>query len=423
MITFWIFAIAMIVIALIFLLRPLFLEINKNDIDRAAQNVAITKERLAELKLEFEQETITKEEYEQTKEELEQALLNDVEESVVKSKSTSNESFTRLTRYFFIVSVPVLAIIFYSYLGQPELIDRVNKQAAAPAGHDSAAEGKMGSVEEMVEKLAAKMKNEPDNAEGWFMLGRSYMSMGRYKEAVDALEKTNKLVPDNHVVMLRYADALTMLRGGRLSGKPFELIQRAIEIKPDDPTGLWLLGMGYEEKGEYKKAISYWNLLISLLKDNKSIDEVNKLIRATKKKAGISLSETNLPETSRSNKSADKKSNISLKVSVAIDNSQLKNVSMEDTVFIFAKAVNGPPMPLAVARKKVKDLPLEVTLDDTMAMIPSMKISGFINVKVSARVSKSGQPQAQPGDVQSETYIVESSRKEVIELRINKAVP
>lgn len=102
MIMFWVFAIAMVVVALVFLLRPLLLELNKNDIDRAAQNVAITKERLAELQLEFEQETITKEEYEQTKEELEQALLNDVEESVVKSKSTSNESFSRLTRYFLI---------------------------------------------------------------------------------------------------------------------------------------------------------------------------------------------------------------------------------------------------------------------------------------------------------------------------------
>ena len=418
MIMFWVFAIAMVVVALVFILRPLLLELNKNDIDRAAQNVAITKERINELKIELEQDTITQAEYEQTKEELEQALLNDVEESKVKLKSISNASYTRFTRYVLIVSVPVLAVVFYTFLGTPDLIEGGEKQAAAPAGHSSSSNGKQASVEEMVEKLAAKMKNEPDNAEGWFMLGRSYMSMGRYKDAVDALEKTNKLRPDNHVVMLRYADALTMLRGGRLSGKPFELIKRAIEIKPDDPTGLWLLGMGYEEKGEYKKAISYWNLLISVLKDNKSIDEVNKLIRVAKKKAGISLS-----ETSGSNKPAAIKSNISLKVSVAIDNSQLKNVSMEDTVFVFAKAVNGPPMPLAVVRKKVKDLPIVVTLDDTMAMIPSMKISGFMNVKVSARVSKSGQPQAQPGDIQSETHIVESSQKEIIELRIDKAVP
>ena len=423
MITFWIFAIAMVIVALIFLLRPLLLELTKSDIDRAAQNVAITKERLNELKIEFEQGTITKEEYEQTKEELEQALLNDVEESAVKSKSSSNESFTRLTRYFLIFSVPVLAISFYVYLGQPDLIEGAKKQAAAPAGHDTTANGKRASVEEMVEKLAARMKEQPDNAEGWYMLGRSYMSMGRYQEAVAALEKTNKLVPDNYAVMLRYADALTMLRGGRISGKPFELIKKAVEIKPDDTTGLWLLGMGYEEKGEYKKAISYWQQLIPLLKDNKSTDEVNKLIRAAKKKSGINLTDSSSVTASSVNKLSDSKSNASLKISVSINKSRLKNVSMEDIVFVFAKAVNGPPMPLAVARKKVKDLPLVVTLDDTMAMIPSMKMSNFTNVQISARVSKSGQPRAQSGDVQSEILIVKSSQKETIKLMINKILP
>lgn len=181
--------------------------------------------------------------------------------------------------------------------------------------------------------------------------------------------------------------------------------------------------MSYEEKGEYKKAISYWNLLIPLLKDNKSIDEVNKLIRAAKKKAGIALAETSLSETSSSNKSSIKISNVSLKVSVSIDKSLLKNLSQDDIVFVFAKAVNGPPMPLAVARKKVKDLPLVITLDDTMAMVPSMKISNFANVQVIARVSKSGQPRARSGDVQSEKQIVESNLKKIIKLVINKVVP
>ena len=415
MITFWVFAVAMVIIALIFILRPLLFELNKNDVDRSAQNVAITKERLNELKIELEQETITKEEYDQTKEELEQALLNDVEESTIKSNSSSNKSFARFTRYVLIFTVPVLAVVFYTYLGQPDLIEGAKKQAAAPAGHSATAKGRMGSVEEMVEKLAAKMKDKPDNAEGWFMLGRSYMSMGRYKEAVDALEKTNNLVPNNPVVMLRYADALTMLRGGRLSGKPFELIKKAVEIKPDDQTGLWLLGLGYEEKGEYKKAISYWNLLIPLLKDNKSIDEVNKLIRSAKKKAGINLSEVNQLEV--------KKVQARLKVSVGIDSDLLKNVSMDDTVFIFAKAVSGPPMPLAVVRKQVKDLPIQVSLDDSMAMIPSMKLSNFSRVQVSARVSKSGQPGAQSGDIQSEAYVVESNQTKIIKLVISNIVP
>ena len=419
MITFWIFAVAMVIVALIFLLRPFFLDMKKDEIERSALNVSITKERLSELEAELEQDTISQSEYEQTREELEQALLYDVEQETINIRKVNSESYNRFTRIALIISVPVFAISLYAYLGQPGLIEGGKKQAAAPAGHaTSNGASKLGTVEEMVEKLAAKLKENPNNAEGWFMLARSYMSMNRYKEAVVALEKTNQLIPDNPVVMLRYADALTMLRGGKISGKPFDLIKRAVAIKPDDPTGLWLIGMGYEEQGEYQKAISYWNLLLPLVKDEKSTDEVKALIRRARTKAGISIAESSAPATIAS----EKKEVTSLKVSVSIDKNQLKNVSMDDTVFIFAKANSGPPMPLAVVRKKVKDLPVEVMLDDTMAMIPSMKISNFTTVQVSARISKSGQPRAQSGDVESEYRIVKSNQKEIIRLTISKAI-
>ncbi len=418
MITFWIFAIAMVIIALIFLLRPLIIELNKSDIDRTAQNVAITKERLNELKTELEQGSISQIEYDQTKEELEQSLLNDVEESSGNINSVNNQSYNRFSRYILIFSVPVFAISLYAFLGQPDLIEGGKTQAAAPAGHASSnGASNLGSIEQMVEKLAARLKEKPDNAEGWFMLGRSYMSMNRYKEAVDALAKTNQLIPNNPVVMLRYADALTMLRGGRISGEPFDLIKRAVEIKPDDPTGLWLLGMGYEEQGEHQKAIYYWTLLLPFLKDDKPINEVNSLIRQAKSKAGISTAE-------KSNVIVkEKKLTASIKVIVSIDKSRLKDVSMDDIVFIFAKAKNGPPMPLAAVRKQVKDLPIEVILDDSMAMMPTMKLSSFKQVEIIARISKSGSAKAQSGDLQSDSHIASAGQKETVKLRINKYLP
>ena len=399
MITFWIFAVVMMLIALVFLLRPLLLELNKKDVDRSAQNVAITKERLDELKTELEQGTISQAEFEQTKDELEHTLINDVEESFIKSSAANNKYFTRLARYILILGIPVISVGFYSYLGQPALIEGAKKHTAVPVGHASGEKNKeLPSVEEMVARLVEKLKETPDNAEGWFMLARSYMSMNRYKEAIAALEKTNKLNPDNPTVMLRYADALIMQNGGKISGKPFDLIKRAVEIKPDHPTGLWLIGMGYEEQGEYQKAISYWNLLLPLLKDNQSIDEVNNLIRSAKSKVGISMSENSTVAVARSKKKAE----ISLKVKVSLAQSMLNKVSIDDTVFIFAKAVSGPPMPLAVVRKQVKDLPLQVTLDDSMAMLPDMKLSSFDKVNVTARVSISGKPLLQKGDLYSE---------------------
>lgn len=422
MVTFWIFALAMVIIALVFLLRPLLIDSKRDVTSRAAQNVAITKERLNELRIELKQETISQAEYEQTKAELEQALLNDVEATTENDKSVNEKPYNKIVRYIVMLSVPLIAVSLYTYLGQPDLIEGGKKQTAkAPAGHGSANDaGRLGTVEQMVEKLAAKLKENPNNAEGWFMLARSYMSMNRYKEAVVALEKTNQLIPNNPTVMLRYADALTMLHGGKISGKPFDLIKRAVAIKPDDPTGLWLIGMGYEEQGDYNKAISYWNLLLPLVNDDKSITEVQNLIRRAKSKAGINTAEEKNTQTTKPVKQSVA---ISLKVNVTIDKNMLSRVSATDTLFIFAKAVNGPPMPLAVVRKQVKDLPLQVTLDDSMAMIPSMKISNFSRVQVSARVSKSGQPRAQSGDVESETYTVESNKKETVKLMINKMVP
>lgn len=424
MITFWILAIAMILIALVFLIRPLRSDSKQNDIDRTAQNVQIAKERLNELKLELTEGAINQSEFEQTQQELEQSLLIDVEQSSSDGiKTVDTQSLNRVAQLVLILSVPILAIGFYAYLGQPDLLDGAQKQAAAPgAGHSSSnGETKLGSVEDMVDELAAKMKEQPDNAEGWFMLARSYMSLKRYKEAVAALEKTNQLVPNNPVIMLRYADALTMLRGGQISGKPFELIKRAVEISPDDPTGLWLLGMGYEEQGAYRKAVSYWNKLLPLLEDEKSKDEVHKLISRAKRKAGINAS-AKAPAPGKT-ATAEKELIKRVTVNVSLDKSKLSNVSRDDTVYIFARALQGPPMPLAVVRKQVKDLPLEVVLDDSMAMTPTMKLSSFNQVQIVARVSKSGIAKAQSGDLESEVSVASAGQEEKVKLVINKLVP
>lgn len=421
MIMFWVLAISLVIVALFFLVRPFFTETKKDEVERSALNVKITKERILELEVELEQATISKKEYEQTREELEQALLNDLEQETHTSTELNKGDYNKFTRIIFIVCVPVFAISLYLYLGQPELIEGGKKQTTTSAGHGSNGKTNIGTIEQMIEKLAARLKEDPNNAEGWFMLGRSYMSINRYKEAVDALEKTNQLVPNNPTVMLRYADALTMLKGGQISGKPFDLIKKAVAIKPDDQTGLWLLGMGYEEQGEYEKAISYWNLLLPLLKDESSIVEVNNLIRQAKRKAGIDITASVQSKSQTPN--INKKSGSRLSVSVTIDKSVLKNTSANDVVFIFAKALTGPPMPLAIVRKQVKDLPLQVVLDDTMAMTPTMKLSNFNKVQVLARISKSGTAKSQSGDLESDTQVVSVNKKDKINLSINKLIP
>jgi len=271
-------------------------------------------------------------------------------------------------------------------------------------------------MEQLVAGLAAKLQEEPENAEGWFMLGRSYMSMGRYPEAAAAFKRVHDLVGDEPAVMLRYADALAMAQGGKIA--PFELIQRALQIKPDDTTGLWLAGLGYEEQGQYEQAVQHWRKLEMMMQDDPAaLNEVRNLIARAEQQLGRTVTVETTPAKPAAVSSA------ALTVTVSLDAALQDKVSADDTVFIFARAMEGPPMPLAAVRKQVRDLPLTVTLDDSMAMMPQMKLSNFTDVTVGARISKSGAPRAQSGDLQGEISSVKTDNKSMIQLRIDQVVP
>jgi cytochrome c-type biogenesis protein CcmH len=226
------------------------------------------------------------------------------------------------------------------------------------------------------------------------------------------------LVGDEPAVMLRYADALAMAQGGKIAGEPFEFIKRALELKPDDTTGLWLAGLGYEEQGQYEQAVQHWRKLETLMQnDPASQNEVRNLIARAEQKLGRTV----MVETAPAKPAAA--SSVALKVTVSLDAALQDKVSAEDTVFIFARAMEGPPMPLAAVRKQVRDLPLTVTLDDSMAMMPQMKLSNFNEVKIGARISKSGAPRPESGDLQGEITSVKTENRETIQVRIDQVVP
>jgi cytochrome c-type biogenesis protein CcmH len=415
MIVFWIFAALMLVAALLLLLPALLGRKSVRDLDRNQQNVAIARERLKELESEYGRGSINELDYEQAKQELEQALLIDVDESQPTSAALSTES-TRVSLAWVALGVPLLAVLLYLQLGTPAALEP-QVQAAAPqqghAGGDTEA-----TMEQLVAGLAAKLEQEPENPEGWFMLGRSYVSMGRFAEAAAAFERVLQQVGDNPDVMFRYADALAMAQGGTIAGKPFEIIKQALQLKPDDPTGLWLAGLGYEEQGEYEKAVQHWRKLELLLVDDPaSLNEVRNLIARAEQKLGRSVAvepTTIKPVTA---------GGVALKVTVALDAALQDKVSADDTVFIFARAMEGPPMPLAAVRKQVRDLPLTVTLDDSMAMMPQMKLSNYATVLVGARISKSGSATAQSGDLTGEIENVATSSNEKLTLTISQRVP
>lgn len=412
---FWLVVAILIIICLVVLARPLFRQTSLHQDDRTRQNIQIAKERLRELEQELQEKTLAQTEYEQLREEVEIGLVDDLAQDPSKSMEPGSH-INRRYIWALLTSIPIISIALYFTLGNPEMItlQPQTKVAGKENPHASSKNKQAGSMQEMVAKLAQRLETEPNNGEGWYMLGRSYLSLGDFTQAANALEKAHQLLGDDPGLLLRYADALTMSRNGKMSGKPFELVKKALTLRPNDPTGLWLAGMGYEENGEYRKAVQSWQKLLPLLKDEQSQQKVSGLIKRANSQLGdnpVEMSETVVA------------ANEGIPVSVDIAAAVKDKIPADTTVFIFARAQSGSRMPLAVVRKQVKDLPIDVTLDDAMAMTEAMRISQFDKVNIVARVSFSGSAMAQPGDYQSEIQLAKPGQKSSVKLLIKNQLP
>ena len=297
----------------------------------------------------------------------------------------------------------------------------------------------------MVLGLQKKLEAEPNNPKGWYMLGRSYMVMKRYPEAVKAYEQAYKLKPESVDVMLSLADSLAMANKGDISGRPVELINKALKANPQNLTALWLGGMASRQKKEYITAIQRWSKVLGIVKDPAERKEVIELIKEAETQltpeqrqtvkselAAIALPpspSSPKPKIAEVKKAAPSKAVVeektpsaatvkSITVNVSLSDQFKDKVNPTDFVFVYAKAMSGPPMPLAAAKIQVKDLPVEIVLNDSMAMMPTMKLSAYSEVVVGARVSKSGQPVSQSGDLYAEKRSIKLSSK--VDLLINQ---
>jgi cytochrome c-type biogenesis protein CcmH len=239
---------------------------------------------------------LSDEEYEQARQELEQALLIDLETSESEAAPSDGEEgvYGRSALGVLALLVPVLALSLYFYLGSPQLLDGDAARRMAEAQQS----GEAPSIEEMVAALRQRMKENPQDPEGWYMLGRSYMVLERYSQAAEAFEQVHKLVGDQPNVMLSLADALAMSRGGAMTGRPAELIRKVVELDPENVTGLWLAGVVEEEEGNLEQALRHWKKAESLLQgDEESRAQIRSLIsRVEKKLEGVDTAPVAPPE-------------------------------------------------------------------------------------------------------------------------------
>jgi cytochrome c-type biogenesis protein CcmH len=352
--------------ALLVLLRPLLARRNPSEVSRKEANVSIYRDQLRELEADLAAGKLAQADYDRARSELEARLLEDV---AVPDPSLARRG-TRPVLLFLVTMLPVAALAIYLVIGSPG--------ALAPQSEPHASVD-AEQIEAMVERLAAKMRESPEDPEGWKLLGRSYSVLGRFAESADAYAKAAVRAPRDAQLLADFADALAMARGQSLEGEPEKLVHRALEIDPDNMKALALAGTIEFNRRQFAAAAAYWKRMLPHVEAG---SEDARIIQGNIEEA-LALVDPKV-----------------LKGSVSLSAKLKEKADPDDTVFIYARAAEGPPMPLAVQRAKVRDLPVQFALDDAMAMAPGMKLSGHPRVIVTARVSKSGQAAPQPGDLQ-----------------------
>lgn len=271
MIGFWIVSAAFIAAALLFLLPPLLARSPKKaTVERRAMTVSIYQDQLSELDADLDAGTVTAEQYEHSRNELQRRMLEDVStEPAVASTAEAKVTSGRWAAWVAGVALPVFAVLLYLQIGSPDVLS-VSGRSGPPAGH-STGEITPQQILAMVENLAQRLEKNPQDAQGWVMLGRSYTALGRFSDATVAYAKATELVANDAQLWSDYADVQAMANGKRLQGKPAELIHKALQVDPNNRKALALAGTAAFETRNYPAAVEYWERLLKLLPEDSQV--------------------------------------------------------------------------------------------------------------------------------------------------------
>jgi cytochrome c-type biogenesis protein CcmH len=275
-ILFWVICALLIVIALAFILPPL-LQRSENaesvsDEERKQANIAVYRDQLSELEADLRNGIVAEEQYAQDRDEIERRLLEDT--ATTQSKKTVAPFNAQTTAYLLGFGLPLIAIIFYLKVGEPNLIANPAPVGAPPSAESAAPpERSQEQIEANVAKLAQRLQSNPNDPQGWTMLARSYSSMEKYSDAASAYAKATELNPKDADLLAEYAFATAMSEGRSLAGKPTEIINRALKINPENLKALQLAGSAAFEAKDYKKAIDYWQRVLKKVPPGSEIAE------------------------------------------------------------------------------------------------------------------------------------------------------
>lgn len=408
MIAFVCIAAAMVVAALASVLVPLLRGPRAEGVVREASNVAILRDQLVELDNDVASGIVQRDQYEQSRRELEQRVLEESKAAPGGAASGPPSGAGAWTAAILGGALPIAAMLLYLALGSHQAFGPAVTAAggAGDAQHDTSPQ----KVADMAASLAARLEKEPGNADGWSTLAHTYYSLKRFPEAVAAYERAAALLPNDADLLADYADALGAATNS-LEGKPAELVNRALKANPAQWKALALAGTIAFNHKEYKQAVGYWEQLkVVLPPESEMAQSIDASIAEAKELGGITAA-TALPAPAAAKAPAAAAAapaaaassaapGLAIAGTVTLSPALARSAAPDDTVFIFARAAQGPKFPLAILRKQVKDLPVKFSLDDSMAMSPDMKMSNFADIVIAARVSKSGNAVPQSGDLE-----------------------
>jgi cytochrome c-type biogenesis protein CcmH len=426
MTVFWSLAAIMVMAALLFTLPPMLRNRESSTVTGDALNTEVIKSQLAELEADLEAGKLDRTQYAAARSDLERELLYDLAAPGDTPAHNAPVRSGRWATLLLIPAIPVCAVLLYQQLGSGELIEVLQQAKVAQPKPATPQNPAAHSIDEMVARLAERLRAEPDDMQGWAMLAKSYTIMKRFDAASDAYANVVRLGGETPTLLTDYADAMVMAEGGNFSDEAGALLLRALEQDPDNLKGLWLAGHWKYRNQEFAEALTYWQQVAQQVPaDSEDGKVIAQQIGQAQAQLGITATApppAAATATTVASTADNATGGATLSVQVALDPALQDAATAEDTVFIFARATQGPRMPLAIVRKQVKDLPVTVNLDDSMAMSPAMVLSKFEQVLVGARVSKSGNAMASSGDLEGSVSPVATGSTQTVEITIDSRV-
>jgi len=301
--------------------------------------------------------------------------------------------------------LPLGAGMLYLLVGTPAALNGASTQAQASI-----------SLPQAIAELRDHLAQQPDDRQGWMLLAQTSAMLHQPGDARDAYDHVLKLDANNAEAMVGWAENDSMLRADHMiEGRARDLLQRAVQLHPDNQRGLWLLGISDFQQGDYRTAAATWRLLQPQLEPGSNVAKsVAEQIAVADARAG------GAPARAASSTTAATAPGASLQVEVTLSPQLKDKLASGDVLYVYARAPDGPPMPLAVARLDPVKLPATVTLNDAMAMAPTLKLSSAAQVFVGARISHGGEPTAQSGDLEGDAGVVAVDRKQPVKITIDK---